>query len=110
MYLITGGKDMKSRIIITTLIFLLSILTAPALYAGEKEFMMNSSANIKMLLQQQAGKRVIVGLNSGVEITGTVTKVGDNLVQLSSPPRRDFFDVIIRIDKIDSLMIKVRSL
>jgi hypothetical protein len=30
------------------------------------------------------------------EITGTVIKVGDNLVQLSNPPRKEFYDVINR--------------
>ena len=100
---------MKSKIIIITAMFFLSILIVPALYAGEKEFMIHTSADIKTLLEQQVGKTVIVSLNSGTEITGTVTKVGDNLVQLSKPPRKEFYDVIIRIDKINSLMIKVRN-
>ena len=100
---------MKSKIIMITAMLFLSILIIPALYAGEKEFMIHTSADIKTLLQQQVGKRVIVSLNSGAEITGTVTKVGDNLVQLSKPPRKEFYDVIIRIDKINSLMIKVRN-
>jgi small nuclear ribonucleoprotein (snRNP)-like protein len=100
---------MKSKMIIITVVFFLSILTIPTLYAGEKEFMVHTSADIKTLLEQQVGKRVIVSLNSGVEITGTVTKVGDNVVQLSKPPRKEFYDVIIRLDKINSLMIKVRG-
>ena len=100
---------MKSKMIIITVVFFLSILTIPTLYAGEKEFMVHTSADIKTLLEQQVGKRVIVSLNSGVEITGTVTKVGDNVVQLSKPPRKEFYDVIIRIDKINSLMIQVRG-
>jgi len=100
---------MKSKMIIITVVFFLSILTIPTLYAGEKEFMVHTSADIKTLLEQQVGKRVIVSLNSGVEVTGTVTKVGDNVVQLSKPPRKEFYDVIIRLDKINSLMIKVRG-
>jgi small nuclear ribonucleoprotein (snRNP)-like protein len=100
---------MKSKMIIITVVFFLSILTIPTLYAGEKEFMVHTSADIKTLLEQQVGKRVIVSLNSGVEITGTVTKVGDNVVQLSKPPRKEFYDVIIRLDKINFLMIKVRG-
>ena len=100
---------MKSKMIIITVVFFLSILTIPTLYAGEKEFMVHTSADIKTLLEQQVGKRVIVSLNSGVEVTGTVTKVGDNVVQLSKPPRKEFYDVIIRLDKINFLMIKVRG-
>lgn len=77
--------------------------------SNEKEFTIHTSADIKTLLEQQVGNRVIVYLSSGAEITGTVTKVGDNLVQLSEPPGNEFYDVIIRLDKINSLMIKVRS-
>jgi hypothetical protein len=36
--------------------FFLSILIVPALYAGEKEFKINTSADIKTLLEQQVGK------------------------------------------------------
>ena len=100
---------MKVRMLIITVIFFLSMLMVSSLYADEKEFMIHNSADIKTLLQQQVGKTVTLGLNSGAEITGTVTKVGDNLVQLSRPPRKEFYDVIIRLDKINSLMIKVRD-
>ena len=69
---------MKLRMVIITAVFFLSMLIAPSLYAGEKEFMIHKSSDIKTLLQQQVGKTVTLGLNSGAEIIGTVTKVGDS--------------------------------
>ncbi len=84
-------------------------LMACPVFAEEGKFDLNTAAAIKDILKDQTGKRVIVRLDAGEELEGTVSKVGDQLVHISRLSRRDFFDAVVRIDKIGAVIIKVRE-
>ena len=55
------------------------------------------------------GKRVAIRLDTGEEMEGIVTSVGDQLVHISKLSKRDFFDAVVRIEKIDAVIMKVRD-
>ncbi len=89
-------------------VFAFCIMVCPV-FAQESRFGLTTGAAIKDVLIDQTGKRVIVRLDAGEELEGTVTKVGDQLVHLSKLSRRDFFDAVVRIDRISAVIIRVRE-
>jgi hypothetical protein len=48
-------------------------------------------------------------LNSGGEIQGVVTKVGDNIVHISKISTMGYYDAVVRIDGIAAVLMKVRA-
>ena len=94
------------RILVAVFILAFCLLTAQ-LFAEDTKFDIN--AGIREILKDQVGKRVSIRLDAGEDLEGTVLKVGDQLVQISKLSRRDFYDALVRIDRINAIIIKVRE-
>ena len=78
--------------------------------AEEPKYELKSSATtIKDVLQENIGKRVMVRLETGENLEGTVTKVGELVVHLARISGRDFYDAVVRIDRISAVIFKVRG-
>ena len=86
----------------------LGLVLISGLYAGEVPFELNPQFGVKEVLLAKVGARVAVKTDSGETLEGTVTKVGDQLLHLSKITGKDFYDAIVRIDKITSVVMKVR--
>jgi small nuclear ribonucleoprotein (snRNP)-like protein len=79
------------------------------LFAEESKFELNESYGIKDVLNSYIGKRVSVRTDTGEALEGTVTKVGSHLVHITKLSGRDFYDAVMVIDKINSVVIRVRG-
>lgn len=100
-------KKMLGVLVIT--LFCL-VVYAPRLSAQEKSYELKSAAaTVKDILSENIGKRVIVRMDTGDNLEGTVNKVGDSLVHLAKISGRDFYDAAVRIDKISAVIFKVRG-
>jgi len=97
------------KISILVLAVLACSLIFTNLLAEEKKYDLNTAFAIKDILKEQTGKRVYLRMDSGEELLGIVTKVGDQLAHISELAGRDFYDAIIRIDRIDAVIFKVRG-
>jgi hypothetical protein len=86
----------------------LMVMSAPIASAEEVKYELKPAATMKTLLTDSIGKRVVLRLESGEEMEGTVTVVGEHLVHISKLSRRDFFDAIVSIDRISAVIIRVR--
>jgi small nuclear ribonucleoprotein (snRNP)-like protein len=86
----------------------LMVMSAPISSAEEVKYELKPAATMKTLLTDSLGKRVVLRLESGEEMEGTVTVVGEHLVHISKLSRRDFFDAIVSIDRISAVIIRVR--
>lgn len=96
-----------SAILIT--LFCLAVC-APALSAEEAKYELKySAATIKDVLSEYGGKRVVVQMESGESLEGTVAGVGDILLHLEKIAGRDFYDALVRVDRISGVVFKVRS-
>jgi small nuclear ribonucleoprotein (snRNP)-like protein len=95
--------------IVVAVLTLAFCLMASQIFAEEAKFDLTTGAGIKDILKDQTGKRVSIRLDAGEEMEGTVTKVGDQLVHISKLSRRDFYDAVVRIDKISAVILKVRD-
>jgi hypothetical protein len=83
--------------------------TTPILSAEEAKYELKTAAAVKDVLQESLGKRVIVRLESGENLEGTVMKVGDTVVHLAKLSGREFYDAVVRIDRISAVVFKVRG-
>jgi len=77
--------------------------------AQDTKLEVRSGDSVKTVLDRQVGKRVGLVLNTGAELAGVVTAVGDHVVHLSELTGREFFDAVVSIDRISAVVIRVRS-
>jgi hypothetical protein len=99
---------MKGFFLAAFLVVSLCLTTISGSYAQDAKFEMNAPFGMKEVLLSQAGKRVTVKTDSGETLEGTVIKVGDQLLHISKLAGKDFYDAVIRLDKITSVVLKVR--
>jgi hypothetical protein len=99
---------MKRLFFAALLVISLCLINISGSFAQDAKFEMNAQFGIKEILLSQAGKRVTVKTDSGETLEGTVIKVGDQLLHISKLTGKDFYDAIIRLDKITSVVLKVR--
>ena len=101
---------MKSkRIIVSLLVICFCLMFVLNAVAEEQKYEIQSSDTVKIVLERHTGKEVILRLNSGGEIQGVVTKVGDNIVHISKISTMSYYDAVVRIDSIAAVLMRVRS-
>ena len=100
--------NIKKRVVVL-LVGAVCLMFSLNLLAKEGKYKLNKGSATKDILTEYVGKRVSLKLDTGEELEGTVTKVGDHLVHLAKLSKRDFYDALIRIDKISAIIIRVRS-
>jgi hypothetical protein len=86
----------------------LMAISAPIVSSEEVKYNLKPAATMKAFLTDSLGKRVVLRLESGEEMEGAVTTVGEHLVHISKLSRRDFFDAFISIDRISAVIVRVR--
>jgi ABC-type phosphate/phosphonate transport system substrate-binding protein len=100
-------KNMIRALVVT--LFCLAVY-APGLSAQEKGYELKSAtATVKDILSENLGKRVIVRMDTGDNLEGTVNKVGDSVAHISKISGREYYDAVVRIDKISAVIFKVRG-
>jgi len=67
-------------------------------------------ASLEDNLKALVGKKVSVTLDSGNTLTGLVKEVGDHLVHLEKLDGKEYYDALIRIERIDALEGRFREL
>jgi hypothetical protein len=61
-------------------------------------------------LKSLVGKKISVTLDSGTTFTGIVKEVGTHLVHLEKLTGKEYFDALLRIEKISAIDTKVRNI
>lgn len=115
--LIKGLEDKTMRkngwIIVLVLIILWFIpsshLLAQQKPEQEKRIVFHPADTPQFLLERHMGKSVTLKLDSGEELLGIVREVGINMVYLAELKGKEFYDALIRIDRISAVIVKVRS-
>jgi small nuclear ribonucleoprotein (snRNP)-like protein len=97
------------KVIIVLFIGAVCFMLSQSLFAQEGKFELNKASAVKDILIEHVGKRISIKLDGGEELEGIVTKVGDHLVHISKLSKRDFYDALIRIDRISAVILRVRS-
>jgi hypothetical protein len=101
---------MKKSILIIVAAFLCCMVAVPTIVAAaEAGYEMKSEATIKSVLLDNFKKKVTVRLETGESLEGYVSKVGDTVVHVSRITGREFFDAVIRIDRISAVVFRVKE-
>jgi small nuclear ribonucleoprotein (snRNP)-like protein len=95
--------------IVMVFILLFCLALSQNLFAQEVKFELNKDYGIKEILTGYVGKRVAIRLDGGEELEGIVSSIGDHLVHISKLSKRDFYDALVRIERINAVIIRVRS-
>lgn len=96
---------MLKRLIVTILVFSFLALTGIA-YADPLKI--NKDDTIKTVLTAQMGKRVTIRVESGLELSGTVTEVTDELTHLSELVGKEFYDAVVVNENIEAVIIRTK--
>jgi hypothetical protein len=101
---------MKTRSVVFVVMLMVGFMgiSAPIVSAEEVKVDLKPATTMKALFADAIGKRVILRLESGEELEGTVSVVGEHLVQISKLSKRDFFDAFVGIDRIGAVIIRAR--
>ena len=101
---------MKNVIGAVLLAMCCSPFSVPVVSAEEPKYELKSPAvTIKDILLENIGKRVILRLETGENLEGTVSKVGDSVVHIAKLSGKDFYDAVVRIERISAVIFKVRG-
>ena len=68
----------------------------------------NDDDSIKTVLTAQIGKQVSIKINSGQELTGTVTTVTDKLTHLAKLAGKEFYDAVVVNKNIEAVIIRTK--
>lgn len=101
---------MLARIAVAVVVLVAAVhLPAGALRAQPDKLEVGDADTVKVVLERQVGKRVAVVLSTGQEMNGVVVKVTRDVLHLSELTGREFFDAVIPLDRINAVVIRVRS-
>ena len=97
------------RRIITAGIIIMAGFSLPhSIAIAEEKPEFNPYVGIKENFLVNVGKRISVRTESGDTIDGIITRVGDHNVHIAKLAGKDFYDAIVRIDKIESFTFRAR--
>ncbi len=97
------------NMIASAVISVLLLASAVGVYAEEKKMVLNASGGIREVLTANIGKRVSVKTDGGEAMEGSVLMVGLQLVHLEKLSGKDFYDAVVKIDRISSVTLKMRG-
>ena len=83
---------------------LLVLLSLQLAHAGE--LVVKPDETFVSILQRHIEKEVTLQLHSGREVTGEIKMVGAHFVQLTELRGKEYFDALVRLDQIDSIVIR----
>ena len=76
----------------------------------EKKMVFEEQDTMAAVLKRLEGKTVRLRLaGSGEEVVGKLQKVGKELAHLSDLSGREFFDAVVRVDRITAVSVQVRG-
>ncbi|MDD5384963.1 MAG: hypothetical protein PHG89_08800 [Gallionella sp.] len=85
----------------------LVVLPAPAAFAaGVLKFEPKASTTMREALVDLKKERVVLTLESGEQIEGIVTMVGDFIVYITQLTGKVYYDAVVSIDKINAITLR----
>ena len=81
---------------------------ALAVPAVAQEVIISAADTTQSVITAQKGKRITLRLRSGHELTGTVREATTKLIVLSAISGREFFDAVIPLEAVESVLIRTK--
>ena len=87
--------------ILSTVVLLVGLLATVPVWAEDAQ-----PETIHAALAARVGQKVTVKLSSGDELTGTVRRVGDDLVHLGDLTGKEYFDALISVRAVTAVVYR----
>ncbi len=100
---------MRAKRMMMGLVVAVCLIAFQGMVSAQDKIELRQDIGIKEALIQFTGKRVSVILDSGTAYEGILIKVGDHLVHISKLTGKEYFDAVIRIEKISGLVVRAKS-
>ena len=84
----------------------LSVLAGAALLACAGMAAAENAPSIEATLAANAGKTVTLKLDGGVELTGTLAATSPVTVKLTGLAGKEFYEAVVRIDRIAAVVVR----
>lgn len=98
---------MKKSVNALLLVAGLAMLPAPAAFAAAVlKFEPKASITVRETLVELKKERVVLSLESGEKIEGTITMVGDSIVYITQLSGKIFYNAVVSIDKINAITFR----
>ncbi len=99
---------------IVLVLIILSFISSSQLLAQQKpkqeeKIAFHSADTPQVFLERHMGKSVTLKLDSGQELSGIVSEVGNHMVYLAKLRGKEFYDALVRIDRITAVIVRARS-
>lgn len=89
-------------------LLVLALMIGTAIIAQDTKFSVSKDDTIRSVLSKQAGSKVILRLDSGEEMSGTVKLVGDKVVHLSELTGKEYYDAVIDLEEVAAVIVRAR--
>ncbi len=97
---------MKKSIVAFVCLAVLTGMSMTSTLAVADPLVVRAEDNIEKVLAAQKGKVVTVHIGGGPELTGTVTSVSSEIVQLGALTGKEFYDAAIRTADISAVIVR----
>jgi len=97
---------MKTLVNALLLIAGLTVLSAPSAFAVELKFEPKATTTMREALVELTKERVTLSLESGEQIEGIVTMVGNSVVYITKLSGKVYYDAVVSIDKINAIILR----
>ena len=98
---------MKTLVSTLLLVAGLSVLPVQVTHAaGVLQFEPKANSTMRDALVSLKSERVVLTLQSGDQIEGKVTMVGDSIVYIAQLTGKIFYDAVVSIDKINAITFR----
>ena len=84
----------------------LAVLPAPADSAATLKFEPKASTTMRDTLVELTRERVTLSLESGEQIEGIITMVGNSVVYITKLSEKVYYDAVVSIDKINAITFR----
>ena len=101
---------MKKSCFLLAIVLLVMFAAVPmGAWAEDTAFKLKPGDTMRDVISEYSGKVLALRLGSGEEIEGTVTMIGNGLVQISKLTGKEFYDAVVSIDKISAVRMRART-
>jgi len=102
-------KNTMSWLFLLTLLMLSATSMAGAKLVPIDGIGYTINASMMDNLNRLTGKKISITIDGGKVLTGKVKSVGQHLLHLEKIERKEFFDALIRIDRIQAIEVQFRK-
>ena len=92
-----------------TIIILMLVMLAVTPVMAADGVTLKPGDTIQTVLEGLKGKRITVRLQGGEELTGKVVFVSKELVKLEELTRREFYDAVVEVSKVEAVILRARD-